>query len=88
MTETKPKLTPEQEEAEKKNDELIKAWEDEKKAKEAPDSQTVKAQEKAAKLNQIYNEKFQLPVRKTGAQENAEKADKEAHPSTSHPPHK
>lgn len=97
MTETKqepkPAPTPQDDErkkaadeANKKYDELIKAYEEEKKQQEAPDSQVVKDQERARILNQIYNEKYQPTVRKTPAQENAEKAEKEAHEKAS-PPH-
>ena len=55
----------EREEADKKTDKILKELEETQKA---ADEKLAKDQEKARKLNQLYNEKFQLPVRATGAQ--------------------
>lgn len=54
------------------NDKLIEEY------KKTPAPKVAEDTERARILNQIYNEKFQLPVRETDAQKKAEEAAKKA----------
>jgi len=68
----------ESDKAKKEQDELIKELDETQKAE---DEKLKEDSDRAAKLNQLYNEKYQLPVRKTEAQKKAdEAAKKEAEP--------
>lgn len=64
------------EEAEKKTDELLKELETTQKA---ADDLAAKDAERAAKLNRLYNERYQLGVRTTDAQKQATKEQEKPH---------